>query len=689
MSEPLFAAEPALVPQPGELRLSGGVTPAETDPVASVLVESAVPHLAREFDYAVPAELDAHCRPGVRARVRFAGKLTTGYVIARKPDTDFLGELSPVQRVVSPVPVLGPETLQLCRAVADRYAGTLPDVVRLAIPARHAAAEKRMLSHDLESEATTARDFAATAPLPDTRPEPVLPAFDEFTRALQDWLGPAEGGLPGPRAVMTVLPAGQPGSGWAGYASAAAAAVLRHGRSVLVLVPDHRDLLEAERVFSALDGAGTSVAAEQGPQARCTAFLSGLYGTARLIVGTRAAAFQPMKDLGMIIVFDDAHDSYQEQRAPYPHAREVALTRTALSGCALLMLSYSRSPEAQRLVESGWAGDVRAPRDLLRQAAPLAAPVDRPGQVGRIPEDVFRAIRAALGREKPRAGQEPPSPGPVLISVPRAGYIPVLSCARCRTRILCPDCGEPVSQRSPHAPMKCPAGHELRRFSCPECGSRRVRSAVIGVDRTHEELGRAFPGTRVLRSWGDHILHRIDPGPGIVVATTGAEPLVDGGYRAAVVLDADSALARPGLRAVEETVSAWFRIGGLVAGAAEGGRLLLVGQNPLIARVMTRWDPEGFAGAELAERAELLLPPAGRQAVLTGEKRDLDDVLARLDPPAEVLVRGPVGEPPSLTLRFPHRAAPGITRRLAEITAERSARRAGEPVYVRVDARDG
>ena len=98
-------------------------------------------HLDRPFDYLVPERLAAPARPGVRVRVRFAGQLTDGYVLERVESSEHQGRLSYLERVVSAEQVLTPEIAGLARAVADRYAGTLADVLRLAIPQRHAATE--------------------------------------------------------------------------------------------------------------------------------------------------------------------------------------------------------------------------------------------------------------------------------------------------------------------------------------------------------------------------------------------------------------------------------------------------------------------------------------------------------------------------------------------------------------------
>jgi primosomal protein N' (replication factor Y) (superfamily II helicase) len=114
----------------------------EHRPVARVAVEISLAHLDRPFDYLVPASMDDAAVPGCRVRVRFAGQLVDGYLLERTQASEHQGRLARLERVISPEPVLTPEIFDLARTVADRYAGTLADVLRLAIPARHAAAER-------------------------------------------------------------------------------------------------------------------------------------------------------------------------------------------------------------------------------------------------------------------------------------------------------------------------------------------------------------------------------------------------------------------------------------------------------------------------------------------------------------------------------------------------------------------
>src|ERR1700737_1285898 len=103
-----------------------------------------VPHLDREFDYLVAADQSDDAQPGVRARVRFHGRLVDAFVLERRSDTDHVGELGWLDRVMSPEPVLTPDVRRLVDAVAARYAGTRADVLRLAMPPRHARVEREV-----------------------------------------------------------------------------------------------------------------------------------------------------------------------------------------------------------------------------------------------------------------------------------------------------------------------------------------------------------------------------------------------------------------------------------------------------------------------------------------------------------------------------------------------------------------
>ena len=184
--------------------------PADGSPVARVCVDVGLAHLDRPFDYLVPAELDEVAVPGTRVKVRFAGQLVDGWLLSRADDSGHTGRLAYLEKVVSPEPVLAPEVARLARAVADRYAGSLADVLRLAVPPRHARVEKE--PHD--EPPTPAAPTGAVDPR-GWRDYPTGPAL---LRALADGRAP--------RAVWSALP----GEDWAARYADAVAATVAGGR---------------------------------------------------------------------------------------------------------------------------------------------------------------------------------------------------------------------------------------------------------------------------------------------------------------------------------------------------------------------------------------------------------------------------------------------------------------------------
>jgi primosomal protein N' (replication factor Y) (superfamily II helicase) len=616
--------------------------PAEHLPVARIAVDVPLAHLDRPFDYLVPQRLAAAAVPGCRVRVRFAGQLTGGYLLERAAASEHPGQLAYLERVVSPEPVLSPEIAALAREVADRCAGTLADVLRLAIPPRHAGAETadRPLA-----DAVGGRPPSGTGhgqqPGPDGQPPGRLPrpapgpwarypAGQAFLTAL------AEGRAP--RAVWSALP----GPLWPEEIAVAAAAAGSAGRGTLIVVPDARDLSLVDGALARALGPGRHVclSAGLGPAERYRRWLSVARGTVRVVAGTRAAMFAPVHDLGLVVIWDDGDDLHAEPRAPYPHAREVLALRAHRAGAGALIGGFARTAEAARLIGTGWAAAITADRPTVRGCAPQVRAAgadaelarDEAARSARMPSLALRMARTGLTR------------GPVLVQVPRRGYVTAVACENCRAPARCPACGGPLALEGDGGPARCRwCGRADPGWRCPACGDPRLRALVTGAGRTAEELGRAFPGTPVVVSRGASVVETVPRAPALVVATPGAEPRADGGYAAAVLLDGWALLGRPSLRAAEEALRRWLNAAALVRPGASGGAVTVVAEAALPAvQALIRWDPVTHADRELAEREALRFPPAVRMAALSGPGRAVAELLAAAVLPPEADILGPI-----------------------------------------------
>ncbi len=642
-------------------------------PVARIAVDIPLAHLDRLFDYVVPLNLHESVVPGCRVKVRFAGRDVDGFVVERAEESGHLGALAPLRRVVSSEAVLHPQVLAVARMVADRYAGSLGDVLRMAVPPRHARVEAEGPGGEATQEPT--------------KPAPLHPASLglSWTRevggeALLERL--ANGGSP--RAVWTALP----GIEWASQLAEAVVATAASGRGSVVCLPDIRDVERVGAALEALVGRDGFVVltSELGPAARYRAFLAVARGQVRIVLGNRAAAFAPVRKLGLVAIWDDGDDLHAEQRAPYHHTREVLLLRAHHERCAALLGGFGCSVEARSLIESGWAAHVSAAREQVRRAAPLVHVTgdtdaelarDFAATATRMPRRVFEVVREAL-----RAG-------PVLVHSPRYGYLPALTCERCRQAARCAACSGPLSRPSESVWPGCRwCGAVAEQWSCPHCQGRVLRAPVVGSLRTGQEWGRSFSSVRVHNSGGDHVLSDVDDDPAIVIATPGAEPVAQGGYAAAVLLDTWLTLSRPGLRVDEEALRRWLNVAALVRPGSEGGRVIAVGEptSPTL-QALVRWDPAGFASRGLDERRSAHLPPVSRLATLTASPDVLTEALVSLELPKLTEVLGPVevadGEA-RVVLRIPRERGAGLTKALQQLQAGRSSRKLAS-VRVQVD----
>src|SRR5690606_26987304 len=202
---------------------------------------------------------------------------------------------------------------------------------------------------------------------------------------------------------------------------------------------------------------------------------------------------------------------------------------------------------------------------------------------------------------------------PVLVQVPRRGYLPAVACADCRTPARCPHCAGPLQLPAAGQVATCRwCGRPAPDRRCARCGGQRLRAAVVGARRTAEELGRAFPQYPVRTSGREEVLARVPGRPAVVVATPGAEPIADGGYGAVLLTRAD-------LRAGEATLRRWLAAAALARPASAGGTVVVVADGGLPpVQALLRFDPGWYAERELADRRALGFPPAVRVATVTG-----------------------------------------------------------------------
>lgn len=553
--------------------------------VAKVALISPLPQLDRLFDYSIPRSLDNQVEAGIRVRVQLgrSKSLLDGYVVTVSESSDYEGSLSEITEVVSTAKVLDPLIFKLAAAVAARQASTVSDVLRLAIPERSVAVEKKWLDNAKPATSLRQGNSNRTA---------------EIVQPVTHSNGPE----------------------WVQKISKFVTDELKAGGSTIVVVPDFRDhklVLEQLRNSAASEFVidySTSLAKSK----RYEAFLNCMSQEQSVVVGSRSSIYAPANNLTKIIIWDDGDSSHQDQSSPYSHTREIGMIRQSLQHCDIHIMGHNRSTEVARLLA------IRFFKDTTENF-PIPHVANSSSEL-RVDSLAWKTIRSAL------------ETGSVLVQVSSKGSSGSAFCADCGARGMCKACNGPIwiDARNMARCRWCNAGNLDHK--CQTCGSIKMRLGLAGAARTAAEFGKAFPGSRVIESTGDSPVVRA-PQKSLVIATPGAEPVVDGGYTAVVILDANKALARDSLRATEEALRTWFNA---IAMMNPNGQAVITGLSGTLATKISLWAVDEISKHELESRIELRFPPAIRIASIGVERNLLQDVLDEVSKQNGVEVLGPI-----------------------------------------------
>lgn len=566
---------------------------------ARVILDSPLPQLDHPFDYSVPERLRDAIQPGQKVVVplRSGKRRCDAWVIDVVSESEFGANAADVESIISPVTMIPAKLYTLARAVADRQAGSVVDVLRLAIPSRYVRAEAAYLAQE-----------------PQIQPSPA-----HVAAADKKYIQHAGG--------VVQLSTGEWVPRWAISFVERAAEQLSASLSTVCVVPDFRDIDYIMKCIAAAGLSDRTVRLDAGisGQERWVNYLRVVGGEPLIVVGNRSSVYAPVGHLGLIQIWDDANDSFNEPLAPYAHPRDVALVRQSLEQCSLAFASSVPSPAVARLVALGFLERSADPARPVKMVPTDAMTHDN--APARIPPVVFTHGRTAIDN------------GPVLVQVAKPGYASTLRCAACRTRAACSSCAGPLRQVRQQGPVSCRwCGRISTHFDCASCHSSTLAPAAAGGGKIAEDLGRAFPGARVLAVDGTSDVTQVE-GKTLVIATPGTEPIAAGGYAAVFILDGEQARGREDLDTDVDALSQWMNAAAL---ARDEATVYVSGTGSALGRVIATGDTLAFVTAELSAREALCLPPATRVAVVTASPEMLDEVRSTIEALPHRTILGPV-----------------------------------------------
>ncbi len=380
------------------------------------------------------------------------------------------------------------------------------------------------------------------------------------------------------------------------YALAAA----RRGNA-LILVPS---VARAKWLARQLADNGVRVAAMPDGWARAA--------SGATVVGGRAAAWAPVKDLAAVVVFDEHDEVYQDERSPTWSARDVVRERARRAGVPCVVLSPNPTLES---IE--WGELKEPPRAEQRAGWPRVEIIDRRsddiGRTGLFSDTVVRALR------------DDSSPDPIVFVLNRKGRARLLACVSCGELGLCEVCSSALKQHEEDV-LECGTCGTNRPVVCARCSSSTFKRIRMGVTRAREEL-EALAGRPVVEVSAS-AKGATDKTDNTYIERSGADIFVGTEAvlhrmkraRAVVFLDFDQELGGIRYRSAEQAFGLLIRAARLLGPRSAGGRLIVQTRKPEheVLRAASQSDPSVLRVVEKQRRQDLSLPPYSAMATVSG-----------------------------------------------------------------------
>lgn len=626
--------------------------------------------LDQTFDYRVPDELRDALRPGQRVLVPFGrgDRGTVGYCVGvARPTHD--RPLKPVLELVDTEPLLSPNMLALTRWIADRYLcpwgqvleSVIPAGVKnqsgtrevlylrinsdvwtlqseVQLPAKQAAVMKVLASAEKPMRIEEVCNLATcgTGPITALRRKRFITAFSERTAPVIDATpaGPPAAPLllnPDQQRVLdgvlstlraqehrTFLLHGVTGSGKTEVYIRAIEEIVSYGRQAIVLVPEISLTPQTIRRFQARFARVAVLHSHLSDVDRHRQWAQIAKGDVQVIVGARSAVFAPTPHLGLIVIDEEHETTFKQDSAPRYHTREVARKRAELERIPLMLGSATPTLESWVRVQRNEDTLLQMPRRVGNLPMPPVSIVD-------VRQDPNILRGASLGRvlrqEMKRALD---AKGQVILFLNVRGYSPVIWCRACGQPVKCSSCDVTLTL---HKDVGCAVCHFCGATSappthCPSCKQPGIRFLGTGTQRLEQEVHHTFGGFRALRMDSDSMRKHGSHDVALeafrrqeVQILLGTQMIAKGldfpDVTLVGVIDADTVLHQPDLRASERTFQLIAQVAGRTGRGTRGGKVIVqtaCPEEPAI-QAASRHDYVGFIRRELTVREGMRAPP--------------------------------------------------------------------------------
>lgn len=618
---------------------------------------------------------------GARVWVPFRNQVRLGVVIGINSNQPQV-PLKCISSIIDDHPIISSELLELCLWIGSYYQSALSEVLPLALPKKYRLGQPGQLptgdfyqlitpfEHAKNKISSRSRKQLELIELLNSHKEPVSKNYltrmgynssqllalanAEIISLTQQIILP-EQSTQEPELPLTLNPEqavavsimlehlqhyhcfllqGVTGSGKTEVYLQVIAKVLEQGKQVLVLVPEIGLTPQLLARFTARFKEPIAVIhSNLNETERQIAWQLAKDKHVKMVIGTRAAIFTPMPELGLIVI-DEEHDgSLKQMEGVRYSARDTALMRAHLANIPIILGSATPSLESVHNCKQNKYTLLRLNHKALTSTPLHYQLIDLRSQNLQhgLATPTLKIIEEHLQKQNQ-----------VLVFINRRGFAPVLLCHQCGWMVDCKACDSHLTLHKLAGQMICHhCGLSQKKPNhCKSCHSNELIPVGAGTQRVHEFLSSCFPQINVLRIDRDAVRKKNSLDEHLDKISTGDAQLIVGTQMLAkghhfprlslvVVLDADAGLYNQDFRALEHLGQLLTQVSGRAGRAEHPGQVLIqthLPNHPLL-NLLIKQGYDEFADALLTSRQEAELPPFHYLAVIRAQGKNQSQVL--------------------------------------------------------------
>lgn len=422
------------------------------------------------------------------------------------------------------------------------------------------------------------------------------------------------------KEFQTFLLHGVTGSGKTEIYIRAMEAMLKQGRSSLLLVPEISLTPIFSRRLRGIFGQHVAILhSNLSTGERFDEWRRIRAGDAKIVIGTRSAIFAPLERPGLIIV-DEEHDaSYRQSEAPHYNARDLAVVRAKSANAITVLGSATPSLESFHNARIGKYTYLQLTQRIEGRPMAKAELIDMREVFRRFGKDpVLSPSLISAIEETHKRGEQ------TIILLNRRGYSSFVLCRTCGEMIKCINCDITLTFHKAARRLSCHycGYHRDVPKNCPQCSSEYLYFIGEGTERVEELIAAKFPNLRIARVDRDSVRRKgeldrilLAFGRGEFDLLVGTQMLAKGHDFHSVtlvgVISVDIGLGLPDFRAAERTFQLLTQVAGRAGRGNLPGRVLIQTYYPehYALQAAVNQDYEQFYRKEIKFREQMGYPP--------------------------------------------------------------------------------